>query len=89
MVKGKIVIVGATAPTLQDQHVTPTSGSGGNGELMSGPEIQANVAGTVLHGIPLRDNAGWVNILLIIAMGFAAPLLGCAAGRYGRSAPAC
>ncbi len=43
---------------------------------MAGTEIVANEAATVLHGIPLRDAAGWVNVLLIIALGFAAPLLG-------------
>jgi adenylate cyclase len=75
MVRGKIVIIGATAPTLQDLHVTPTSGSTG-GSLMSGPEIQANAVATVLHGIPLRDGAGWVNVLLIVLLGSVAPVLG-------------
>ncbi len=76
MVKGKIVIIGATDPILQDVHITPTSGSGSNGELMSGPEVQANIVATILHGIPLRFSAGWVNVLLIICLGFLAPLLG-------------
>ena len=66
-VRGKTVIIGATASILQDVHATPTSGSGPNGDLMAGPEIVANEAATVLHGIPLRDGAGWVNVLLIIA----------------------
>ncbi len=47
------------------------SGSGPNGNLMSGTEIVANEAATVLHGIPLRDGAGWVNVLLIIVLGCA------------------
>jgi adenylate cyclase len=76
MVKGKIVIIGATDSLLQDVHITPTSGSGSEGELMSGPEVQANIVATVLHGIPLRFGAGWVNVLLIICLGFVAPLLG-------------
>ena len=76
MVKGKIVIIGATDPILQDVHITPTSGSGSEGELMSGPEVQANIVATILHGIPLRFGAGWVNVLLIIFMGALAPLLG-------------
>jgi adenylate cyclase len=70
LVRGKTVIVGATASILQDRHPTPNSPS------MSGTEIVANQAATVLHGIPLRDGAGWVNVLLIILLGSAAPLLG-------------
>lgn len=76
MVKGKIVIIGATDQLLQDVHITPTSGSSSSGELMSGPEVQANIVATILHGIPLRFAAGWVNVLLIICLGFVAPLLG-------------
>lgn len=76
MVRGKIVIVGATAPVLQDVHVTPTSGSGSAGKLMTGPEVQANIVASILHGIPLRFGAGWVNVLMIICLGCVAPLLG-------------
>src|SRR5690242_9716807 len=36
--RGKIVVVGAAAPSLQDVHATPSSGD----DVMSGPEIQAN-----------------------------------------------
>ncbi len=75
-VRGKTVLIGATASILQDVHPTPMSGSGANGNLMAGTEIVANEAATVLHGIPLRDGAGWVNVLLIIVLGCAAPLLG-------------
>jgi adenylate cyclase len=74
--KHKIVIVGATATALQDIHETATSGSAGSGNLMSGPELQANVAATALAGIPLRDGAGWVNVVLIILLGCIPPLLG-------------
>lgn len=76
LVRGKTVIIGATASILQDVHPTPTSGSGAIGKLMAGSEIVANEAATVLNGIPLRDGAGWINVLLIIALGCAAPLLG-------------
>jgi adenylate cyclase len=76
-VRGKVVIIGVTASILQDVHQTPTSGSGGDGGvLMAGSEIVANAAATVMNGIPLRDDAGWVNVLLIILLGCAAPLLG-------------
>lgn len=77
LVRGKTVIIGATASILQDVHPTPMSASGsGTSHLMAGTEIVANEAATVLHGIPLRDGAGWVNVLLIIALGVAAPLFG-------------
>jgi adenylate cyclase len=75
LVRGKTVIVGETASIGGDVHQTPTSGSQG-GQLMAGSEIVANAAATVIHGIPLRDGAGWVNVLLIIALGCVAPLLG-------------
>jgi adenylate cyclase len=75
-VRGKIVIVGVTDPVLQDVHATPTSSSAGNGRLMAGSEIVANEAATALHGIPLRDAAGWVNVLLIVLLGSIPPLLG-------------
>ena len=53
MVRDRIVVVGATAPTLHDVHPTPTSDT----ELMSGPEVQANAIWTALHGLPLRERA--------------------------------
>jgi len=76
MVRGKTVIIGVTASILQDVHPTPTSGEGSSGQLMAGSEIVANQAATVIHGVPLRDDAGWVNVFLIILLGIAAPLLG-------------
>ena len=64
------MIVGAEASILQDNHETPTSGS----SVMDGPEVQANAAATILAGLPLRENAGWINIALIILFGGAIPL---------------
>ena len=49
--RGRIVVVGASAPTLQDVHSTPTASD----RLMSGPEIQANAISTALRGMPLRE----------------------------------
>jgi adenylate cyclase len=69
-VRGKIVIVGASAPELQDNHPTPTSGS----QEMDGPEIQADAAATTLAGIPLRNGPGWLNVALIVLFGAALPL---------------
>jgi CHASE2 domain-containing sensor protein len=66
-VRGKVVIVGMTAPTEQDVHPTPTVSD----ELMSGPEVQANALWTVLHGLPLRTAPGWATILAILALALA------------------
>jgi len=68
--RGKVVVIGASSPTLQDVHPTPTSGSG----LMSGPEIQANALWTALHGNPLRDAAGWAGTLATLLLAVLAPL---------------
>jgi adenylate cyclase len=70
-VRGKLVVVGATAPNLQDRHFTSTTGSG----LMPGPEIQAAAAGTALEGFPLRDGPSWLNYLLIVAFAVITPLI--------------
>ncbi len=67
--RGKIVVVGAVAPVLQDIHATSTD------PLMPGPEIQANAIETVLRGLPLIGAPGWVNIVLIVLLGTAIPLI--------------
>jgi adenylate cyclase len=67
---GKIVIVGASAPILQDVHATATT----NGAEMAGPEIWANAVSTLSRGVPLKDAAGWVNVLITILLGVLAPL---------------
>lgn len=71
LVRGKVVVVGATASSLQDLHTTSTTGL----EKMSGPELQADAVQTVLDGFPLRSAPGWVDIALIVLLGAAAPLL--------------
>jgi HD-GYP domain-containing protein (c-di-GMP phosphodiesterase class II)/CHASE2 domain-containing sensor protein len=71
LVRGKIVVIGATAPTQQDVHPTPTSGS----KLMSGPEVQANAIWTALHGFPLRQVPGWVDVLFVVLLALAPALL--------------
>jgi CHASE2 domain-containing sensor protein len=67
---GKIVVVGASAPTLQDVHPTSTA----RRELMSGPEIQANAIWTALHGVPLRNAPDWVGLLAIALLSLFVPL---------------
>ena len=72
--KDKIVVIGATAPSLHDIHAAPT------GAIMSGPEIQANAVATALAGFPLRSlSTGW-NIVLIVVMGLLVPLVSLRAG---------
>ena len=66
----KIVVVGASAPTLQDVHPVPTSDS-----LMSGPEIQANAIWTALHGLPLRDAPLVLNLAAILLLSMLVPLV--------------
>ncbi len=68
-VRGKIAVVGSTAPVDQDLHATSTTKSG----LMPGPEVHANAIATVLAGFPLRDTAWWVNALLVVLLAVAAP----------------
>lgn len=68
-VRGKLVVVGASAPILQDLH--PTATSGGD---MPGPEIWANAISTLLRAVPLRGMPGPVNVFLILLLGAAVPL---------------
>jgi response regulator RpfG family c-di-GMP phosphodiesterase len=72
--RGKVVVVGAGAPTLQDLHPTP-AGS----KPMSGPELQANAIWTVMHDLPLRDAPGWLGVALVLALA-ALPALACRLG---------
>jgi adenylate cyclase len=69
--RNKIVVVGPWASTFQDLHPV----SYGN-DLMPGPEIQANAISTVLRGTPLNAVPGWLNLVLIVALGMLAPLSG-------------
>jgi adenylate cyclase len=66
-VRNKIVIVGATAPILQDIHPTATS------PAMPGSEIWANATATLLRGVPLREAPGWLNVALILLLGLIVP----------------
>jgi adenylate cyclase len=64
----KIVVVGPSAPTLQDIHPTSTA------RQMPGAEVQASAIETLLRGLPLRSSAAWLDLALIVLMGLAAPL---------------
>jgi CHASE2 domain-containing sensor protein len=72
VLRGRIVIVGATAAALQDVHATPAASR----QVMSGPEIQANAVWTAKHGLPLRTAPAWVDLLAIIALALAPAIAG-------------
>jgi CHASE2 domain-containing sensor protein/signal transduction histidine kinase len=64
LLRGRIVIVGATAPGLGDRHPVPLSDTAGG---MSGVEIQANLLDGLLRG-GLADEAGpWLRALFSLA----------------------
>jgi adenylate cyclase len=63
--RNKIVVIGPSAPSLQDVHPTSASGS----EQMPGAEVQANVIESALHGFPLRSGSQGLNVFLIILLG--------------------
>jgi adenylate cyclase len=65
----KIVVVGASHPTLHDLAPTSTSSQ------MPGLEIQANAIETVLRGLPLRSLATWLSLALIVLMAVLVPAL--------------
>ncbi|TAL19253.1 adenylate/guanylate cyclase domain-containing protein [Patescibacteria group bacterium] len=72
-VAGKIVLVGATAPDLHDQLLTPTA----KAEMMSGVEAQANAVASGRTG-GLREEpfaARALLIILVILLSFYFPLL--------------
>ena len=68
---GKIVIVGATAPTLQDVHPTSVSGD----DFMFGVEVLANSVSTLLRDFPLREAPAWTTVALILLFGAVGPLI--------------
>lgn len=79
-VAGKIVVVGATSPVLQDLHRTAVTGSTG----MTGPEVQADAIETALQGNPLRGTPRWLALLTIVLAAIATPL-SCLTIRPGRA----
>ena len=68
--RGKLAIVGASSPILQDLHATATTGN----VLMPGPEVWANATATLLEGVPLRNTPGWLSLGLILLLGAVVPL---------------
>ncbi|HVE68095.1 MAG TPA: adenylate/guanylate cyclase domain-containing protein [Solirubrobacteraceae bacterium] len=65
--RGKIVVVGSTAPVLKDLVDTPP------GDSMPGPELNANAIATVLDGFPLGEAPGGLGLLLVALLGIVVP----------------
>lgn len=68
-VRGKVVVVGPSAPVLQDIHRSPV------GAAMTGPEIQADAISTALGGFPLREARAFVTAGVLLGLGLTVPLL--------------
>jgi adenylate cyclase len=66
----KFVVVGTTAPSLQDVHPTSTSGN----DLMSGPEIQASSIYTARSALPLAATPEVLDLILVVLFAFIPPL---------------
>ena len=66
--KGKIVIIGATSPTLQDLYPTPFSPN----SPTPGVEVVANTVATILQGDYLNQAPPWTTIVLILLAAIAA-----------------
>ena len=74
--RDKIVVIGATAPSLQDVHPTAVGGDA----PMSGPEIQANAIATILEDFPLQTAPRALNVALIVLLGLIGPGIALALG---------
>jgi adenylate cyclase len=70
--RDKLVVVGPSAPTLQDVHPTSTTDAD---EQMAGGEIHATAIDTIRRGFPLRSVPDWVNLLAVVLAGVLTPLL--------------
>ncbi len=62
VLRGRIVVVGATAASIGDQHSVSAAG----GTFMSGPELQADAILTALERFPLREAPLGIEIALIV-----------------------
>jgi CHASE2 domain-containing sensor protein/signal transduction histidine kinase len=66
LLRGRFVLVGATAAGLGDQHTTASSGDKG---AMAGVEVQANLLDTALTGTRIKVAARWiVNALSVMTI---------------------
>jgi adenylate cyclase len=63
--RGKTVVIGASAPSVGDVHLTPVYEDG----LMSGPEVQANAISTLRRGLPLSEAPPALDGAIIVLAG--------------------
>lgn len=70
LLRGKAVILGATAAGLNDEHFTPyaTRFFSGRGGLMTGVEVHANIAEALFSGERLRPLAPWLRAATLLAL---------------------
>ena len=68
--EGRTVVVGATAPSLQDVHAVSTSEEG----FMPGAEVVANSIETVASDLPLEEVPWPVGLLLVLGFATTVPL---------------
>jgi CHASE2 domain-containing sensor protein len=80
LVRGRIVVVGATAGDLQDTHTVDY----GPNLPMTGPELEADAIATLMTGAPLRSPPLLVNWLLVIVGALLLPLLALRRVRWPR-----
>ncbi len=69
--RDRVVVVGASAPTLRDVHSTPVGGD----EPMAGAEVQANAIWTAMHGAPLHEPSALASLALIALLALVAPVV--------------
>jgi len=82
--RGKIVVVGATAPDLQDLHTV----GGWTAAPMSGPELEADAISTLMRGAPLRETSTALDWLVIALCALVLPALAALRVRWPRLIPA-
>ncbi|MGA2757000.1 MAG: CHASE2 domain-containing protein [Solirubrobacteraceae bacterium] len=80
LLRGRIVVVGATAGDLQDTHTVDY----GANEPMTGPELEADAISTLMTGAPLRSAPLWLNWLLVLVAALLLPLLALRRVRWPR-----
>jgi CHASE2 domain-containing sensor protein len=78
--RGKIVVVGATAADLQDTHTV----GGWTAAPMSGPEIEADAISTLMRGAPLRPTSTALDWLAIVLAALVLPVLAAIRVRWPR-----
>ena len=79
-VRGRIVVIGATDPALQDVHRVGSWG----GSLVSGPELEADAISTLMAGAPLRSLSRTLEWLELALAALVLPAIALARVRWPR-----